>query len=114
AGPFRYQSPRDTAKKIAESITVEELERAVVENQPRFDRSFAPVIMEILRAKLKSPMYLQHGGRLIMVLAPLPDEERDAVLRAIFLPRDEVERLVKEGKLKPYALELYDYVHDVR
>ncbi|MGK0548654.1 MAG: malate synthase [Pyrobaculum sp.] len=114
AGPFRYQSPRDTAKKIAESITVEELERAVVENQPRFDRSFAPVIMEILRAKLKSPMYLQHGGRLIMALAPLPDEERDAVLRAIFSPREEVERLVKEGKLKPYALELYDYVHDVR
>lgn len=114
AGPFRYQSPRDTAKKIAESITVEELERAVVENQPRFDRSFAPVIMEILRAKLKSPMCLQHGGRLIMALAPLPDEERDAVLRAIFSPREEVERLVKEGKLKPYALELYDYVHDVR
>lgn len=114
AGPFRYKSPRETAKKIAESITVEELERAVVENQPRFDRSFAPVIMEILRAKLKSPMYLQHGGRLIMVLAPLPDEERDAVLRAIFSPREEVERLVKEGKLKPYALELYDYVHDAR
>lgn len=114
AGPFRHKSPRDTAKKIAESITVEELERAVVENQPRFDRSFAPVIMEILRAKLKSPMYLQHGGRLIMALAPLPDEERDAVLRAIFSPREEVERLVKEGKLKPYALELYDYVHDVR
>ena len=114
AGPFRYQSPRDTAKKIAESITVEELEKAVVENQPRFDRSFAPIIMEILKAKLKSPMYLQHGGRLIMALAPLPDEERDAVLRAIFSPREEVERLVKEGRLKPNALELYDYVHDVR
>ncbi len=114
AGPFRHQSPRETAEKIAELITVEELEKAVVENQPRFDRSFAPVIMEILRAKLKSPMYLQHGGRLIMALAPLPDEERDAMLRAIFSPREEVERLVREGKLKPYALELYDYVHDIR
>lgn len=114
AGPFRYQSPRETARRIVGSIAEEELEKAVVENQPRFDRSFAPVIMEILRAKLKSPMYLQHGGRLIMALAPLPDEERDAALRAIFTQREEVERLVREGKLKPYVLELYDYIHDIR
>lgn len=114
AGPFRFQSPAETAKRISESIKAEDLERAVVENQPRFDRSFAPVIMDILRAKLTSPMYLQHSGRLIMALAPLPDEERGAVLQAMFSPREEVERLVKEGRLKPYVLELYDYVHDIR
>jgi malate synthase len=84
----------------------------VVENQPRFDRAFAPVIMEILKTKLKSPMYLQHGGRLIMALAPLPDEERDAVLHAAFTPRDQVEKLVKAERLPNYALEIYDYLHD--
>ncbi|MGC8994403.1 MAG: malate synthase [Pyrobaculum sp.] len=114
AGPFRYLSPREAAKRIAEAVRVEEVERAVVENQPRFDRSFAPVIMEILKAKLKSPMYLQHSGRLIMALSPLPDEERDLVLRALFTPREEVERMVKEGRLKPFVLELYDYIHDIR
>lgn len=114
AGPFRNLSPREAAKRIAEAVRVEEVERAVVENQPRFDRSFAPVVMEILKAKLKSPMYLQHGGRLITVLAPLPDEERGLVLRALFTPREEVERLVKEGRVRPFVLELYDYVHDIR
>lgn len=114
AGPFRFQTPIDTARKIAELFKVEELEKAVIENQPRFDRSFASVIMDILKVKLTSPMYLQHGGRLIMVLAPLPDEERSTVLRALFTPREEVEKLVKEGKLKSYVLELYDYIHDIR
>jgi malate synthase len=112
SGPFRNQSPRETARRILESLHVDEVEQAVVENQPRFDRAFAPVIMEILKTKLKSSMYLQHGGRLIMALAPLPDEERDAVLHAVFTPRDQVEKLVKAGRLPNYALEIYDYLHD--
>nr|KJR73270.1 MAG: malate synthase [Thermoproteus sp. AZ2] len=113
-GPFRLQSSRETARRILESLWIEEVEKAVIENQPRFDRYFAPVIMQILKAKLKSPMYLQHGGRLIMVLAPLPEEERNAALNAIFTPREQVEKLVKEGELPQYVLEIYDYVHDIR
>jgi malate synthase len=112
SGPFRNPSPRETARRILESLHVDEVEQAVVENQPRFDRAFAPVIMEILKTKLKSPMYLQHGGRLIMALAHLPDEERDAVLHTVFTPRDQVEKLVKAGRLPNYALEIYDYLHD--
>ncbi|MEM1598509.1 MAG: malate synthase, partial [Pyrobaculum sp.] len=114
AGPFRDVKPRETAERVAKSISVEALERAVVENAPRFDRSFAPVIMDILKAKLKSPMYLQHGGRLIMALAPLPDEVRDAALQAVFMPREEVVKLVNSGRLSPQVLEIYDYVHDIR
>ena len=114
AGPFRDISPRETARRVLEALWVEDLEKAVVENQPRFDRAFAPAIMEILRAKLKSPMYLQHGGRLIMALAPLPEEERRVALRAVFMPREQVEQLVKEGKMPRHVLELYDYVHDIR
>jgi hypothetical protein len=49
SGPFRNQSPRETARRILESLHVDEVEQAVVENQPRFDRAFAPVIMEILK-----------------------------------------------------------------
>gem|GEM_PF-2144830 len=59
-------------------------------------------------------MYLQHGGRLIMALAPLPDEVRDAALKAVFMPREEVERLVASGRLGKEVLEIYDYVHDIR
>ena len=114
AGPFRDISPRETARRVLEALWVEDLEKAVVESQPRFDRAFAPAIMEILRAKLKSPMYLQHGGRLIMALAPLPEEERRVALRAVFMPREQVEQLVKEGKMPRHVLELYDYVHDIR
>ena len=114
AGPFRYVGPAEAAQRILSSLRREEVERAVLENAPRFDRSFAPAIMDILRAKLKSPMYLQHGGRLIMALAPLPDEARDAALQAVFRPREEVVRLVESGQLSRQVLEIYDYVHDVR
>ena len=114
AGPFRSKSPKDAARDILSAMKAEDLENAVVANAPRFDRAFAPVIMNILRAKLKSPMYIQHGGRLIMALAPLPDEERDAMLQAIFMPREEVLKLVEAGRLSKKALEIYDYVHDIR
>jgi len=112
AGPFRRLGPREAAEKVMAMLRVEELEEAIVMNAPRFDRSFAPVIMDILRLKLRSPMYLQHSGRLIMAIAPLPDEVRDAVLQALFMPRDEVERLVSSGKLSEKVLEIYDYIHD--
>ena len=114
AGPFRLQSSREAARRIVESLCVEDVEKAVVENQPRFDRSFAPVIMDILQAKLKSPMYLQHGGRLIMVLAPLSEEERKIALRVMFAPREQVENLVREGKLSNHILDIYYYIHDIR
>jgi len=114
AGPFRHVKPGDAARRALSALRAEEVEKAVVENAPRFDRAFAPVIMEILRAKLKSPMYLQHSGRLIMALAPLPDEIRDAALKAVFMPREEVEKLVASGRLGKEVLEIYNYVHDIR
>ncbi len=113
-GPFRFQSPRETARRIVESLCVEELEKAVMDNQPRFDRSFAPVIMDILKTMLKAPIYLQHSGRLIMVLAPLPEEERRMALGVMFAPREQIENLIREGKLSKYILYIYDYIYDVR
>ncbi|MGC9117901.1 MAG: malate synthase [Thermoproteus sp.] len=116
AGPFRHISPRAVAEAIAPLVgkPVDVVEREVVANAPRFDRTFAPVIMEILKVKLTSPLYVQHGGRVVMVLSPLPPEEREQALVALFGPRDRVERLVAEGKLRKEILEIYDYIHDIR
>lgn len=114
SGPFRHLSAGEAAARIQAAITREELEKAVLEQRPRFDRHFAAVVMDILKAKLKSPMYLQHSGRLLMALAPLPDELRQTALAAIFSEREAVERLVRQGAAPPSLLEIYDYVHDIR
>src|SRR5207245_8922999 len=41
----------------------------------RFDRSKAPVIMEILKRQLLSPRYIQHSARVLFVLAEATKEE---------------------------------------
>ena len=44
----------------------------------RFDRSKAPVIMELLKRQLLSPKYIQHSARVLFVLAQATDEESEA------------------------------------
>ena len=114
SGPFRDISPRETAYKIREVVTVEKIEKAVVDHRPRFDRAFATAVMEILKTKLKSPVYLQHSGRLLMALAPLPEEKRRVVLSAVFQDRKTVEEKAKRGELPVEVLEIYNYLHDFR
>jgi malate synthase len=80
----------------------------------RFDRSKAPVIMELLRKQLLSPRYVQHSARVLFVIGAARAEERAAVLEAIFdLPREEVSKRVKAGTLPASALAAHDYVNDV-
>ncbi|MEM5827322.1 MAG: hypothetical protein QXT46_04875, partial [Pyrobaculum sp.] len=71
-------------------------------------------VMEILKTKLKSPVYLQHSGRLLMALAPLPEEKRRVVLSAVFQDRKTVEEKAKRGELPVEVLEIYYYLHDIR
>src|SRR5208283_4649884 len=57
----------------------------------RFDRTKAPVIMELLRRQLLSPRYIQHSARLLFVVAQATDAEREQILQAVFdLSREEV------------------------
>src|SRR5262249_51897345 len=80
----------------------------------RFDRSKAPVIMELLQRQLQSPRYIQHSARLLFVLGAADTETRKQVLDAVFdLERDEIARRIKAGAMKPAVLTAYDYVYDV-
>jgi malate synthase len=80
----------------------------------RFDRSKAPIIMDILKRQLLSPRYLQHSARVLFVLAEANKQESTQILDAIFdLSRDEVVKRVNAGTLSKTALRAHDYVHDV-
>jgi malate synthase len=80
----------------------------------RFDRSKAPVIMELLRRQLLSPNYIQHSARVLFVMAEAGEEERKQVLDAIFdLSREEVVKRVEAGTMKTAALAAHDYVYDI-
>ncbi|HME31610.1 MAG TPA: malate synthase [Terriglobales bacterium] len=80
----------------------------------RFDRSKAPVIMELLKRQLLSPRYIQHSARVLFVMGQAGDEERKQILDAIFdLSRDEITKRLKAGTMKPAALAAHDYVYDI-
>ncbi len=80
----------------------------------RFDRSKAPVIMEILKRQLLSPRYLQHSARVLFVVGQANAQERTQILDAIFdLSRPEIVKRVRAGAMKAAALAAHDYVHDV-
>jgi malate synthase len=79
----------------------------------RFDRSKAPVIMELLRRQLTSPRYLQHSARVLFLVGQAGPAERGALLEATFdLSREEVARRVEAGSMPPAALAAHDYALD--
>ena len=80
----------------------------------RFDRSKAPVIMDILKRQLLSPRYLQHSARVLFVLAEANKKDSSQILDAIFdLSRDEIVKRVNAGTLNKAALQAHDYVYDI-
>jgi len=80
----------------------------------RFDRSKAPIIMDVLKRQLLSPRYIQHSARVLFLAAPANQEERAQILDAIFdLSREEIVKRVQSGTLDKVALSAHDYVYDV-
>ena len=80
----------------------------------RFDRSKAPVIMELLKRQLLSPRYIQHSARVLFVMAQAGERLRRQILEALFdLPREEVVRRVEAGAMDRAALAVHDYVFDI-
>jgi malate synthase len=80
----------------------------------RFDRTKAPVVMELLKRQLLSPKYIQHSARVLFVVAQATDEEREQILEAIFdLSREEIVKRLQTGATKPVMLAVHDYVYDI-
>jgi malate synthase len=80
----------------------------------RFDRSKAPVIMELLKRQLLSPRYIQHSARVLFVIAQAGEQERKQILDAVFdLSREEIGQRVASGTMSKAALAAHDYVYDI-
>lgn len=117
SGPFREITAEDAAEKIAEPIKTspDAVLNELRLNAPRFDRSKAPLIMDILQRQLTSPRYIQHSARLLFVAASMSEEETKTLLDAVFASsREQVAEMVRSGKLDKKLLKLHDYIHDYR
>ncbi len=127
----RQLSYEEAAKRISGAIKVSaELAQDELEaSAPRFDRSKAPLIMDILKRQTLSPLFVQHPARVIFSVADKSPEEAKKILDAVFymdengkplfrdpsgMPsRDELVRAVKSGKVPAYCLEAHDYIYDI-
>jgi malate synthase len=80
----------------------------------RFDRSKAPIIMELLKRQLLSLHYIQHSARVLFVVGQAKERERTQILEAIFdLSREEIAKRIEAGTINKSVLASYDYVHDI-
>ncbi len=80
----------------------------------RFDRSKAPVIMELLQRQLLSPRYIQHSARVLFVVGQANAQDRAQILEAIFdLTREEILKRVRAAALDERTLAAHDYVYDI-
>lgn len=117
AGPFRDLSLEEASKEAAAILNTNPgtVQREIELNAPRFDRSKAPIIMEVLKRQLTSPRYIQHSARLLFVIASMSREEGRSLLEAVFAPsRSEVVEEVRRGLLDKRYLDLHDYIYDYR
>ncbi|MGD8437406.1 MAG: hypothetical protein PVJ70_07160, partial [Syntrophobacterales bacterium] len=64
--------------------------------------------------QLLAPRYIQHSARVLFVLGPANEQEREQLLGAIFSPsREEVVQRVQAGTLDKWALDAHDYIYDI-
>jgi len=114
SGPFREISAKEAAQKIGKLLdaTPSEIEEELINLAPRFDRSMAPVIMEILMKQFLYPKYIMNSGKILFVLSPLDPERRLKVMDSIFSFKEIIEDKVKRGELDKSVLDLYDYIYD--
>ena len=80
----------------------------------RFDRSKAPLIMDLLKRQLLSPHYIQHSARALFVIGQSDRRACSQILDALFdLSREEILKRVEAGTMDRAALAAHDYVYDV-
>src|SRR5262249_33659644 len=80
----------------------------------RFDRSKAPLIMDLLKRQLLSPRYIQHSARALFVMAQTDAPKCSQILDGLFdLSREEIVQRVEAGTMDEAALAAHDYVFDI-
>jgi malate synthase len=80
----------------------------------RFDRSKAPVIMELLKRQLLCPRYIQHSARVLFVVGQANERDRAQIMDAVFdLSREEILKHVQSGSSKKLVLDAHDYIYDI-
>ncbi|HLI46320.1 MAG TPA: malate synthase, partial [Geobacterales bacterium] len=117
AGPFLNYSSEAAAKDISELLGVEQknVEEIIIQNAPRFDRSKADVIMDVLYKLLLSKSYLQHNSRFLFAIASTEPTKQRLLLDVILnYSREEVLKKVERGELETEILQIYDYVYDYK
>jgi len=96
---------------------------------PRFDRSKALLIMDILRRHILCPLYTQHPARVLFSIADKDPKTARDILGAIYYvdergepiyrddkgnpSREKIVEAIKRGELPEIALEIHDYIYDI-
>jgi malate synthase len=71
----------------------------------RFDRSKAPLVMDLLRRQLLHPRWITYGSRVLLSIIEAAPAERDAILEAVFSASPDA---VPAGPAKAAAGYVYD------
>jgi len=121
----------NAARRIARitGLKVSSAREIIEVNAPMFDRSEAPVIMDILRRQVLSPKYIQHSARVLFMVAGRSEVERKKLLDAIYYldsdlnpvyrnekgepSRDKIEEAVRTKRLPKSVLDMHDYIYDI-
>ena len=79
----------------------------------RFDRSKAPLVMDVLRRQLLHPQWIMYGSRVLLSIIGSDKESLGHILTAAFSSsREDVVGKVQAGELPADVLVAFDYVYD--
>ena len=133
AGPSfeKESSYEDAAQQVARAVGVDPATALseIEAEAPRFLRSKAPIIMDVLHRQLLSPLYVQHSPRILFLIADRSPDELARILDAIYYTdrsgaplfrddrgrpsRSELVAAVERRELPSSALDAHDYVYDI-
>ncbi|MFZ8824448.1 MAG: hypothetical protein ACO2O0_09960, partial [Desulfurococcales archaeon] len=125
-------SYEEAAERISKILGIDDrstILRKIKAYAPRFDRSKAPLIMDILRRHILCPLYIQHPARVLFSVADKNPKTARDILGAIYYvdergepiyrddkgnpSREKIVEAVRRGELPEIALEIHDYVYDI-
>lgn len=78
----------------------------------RFDRSKAPLVMDLLQTQIFHPEWIMYGSRILLSIIE-SEREQQQIIEAVFsMKREELVDKVETGELSKTVLSSYDYVYD--